>query len=332
MLGVSSGAHAEDKPGVTIYATGGTIAGSSKSTTDTTNYTAGTLGVQTLIDAVPELKNVATITGEQISNVGSFDLGESILLKLSKTINNKVKDAATQGIVITHGTDTIEETSFFLDLTVKSEKPVVLVGAMRPATAVGADGPINLLEAVTVAADPNAKNRGVMVVLNDRISSAYYITKTNANAVDTFKSVEQGYLGGIVSGVPYFYYQPVMPTNFHGFDVANLDTLPKVVILYSYQDQDASLIEAAVKGGAKGIVIAALGNGNLPSALKPVIKDLMNKGIPVVRSTRTGSGYASAKEEGIGSGFLNPQKSRILLELALAEGADIEKIKKYFGM
>lgn len=324
-------ANAADKPGVTIYATGGTIAGASKSNTDTTNYKSGSIGVENLISAVPELNSVATVSGEQIVNVSSSDINQQVLLKLSNAINNKLSEKDTHGVVVTHGTDTTEETAFFLDLTVKSYKPVVVVGAMRPATAISADGPMNLLEAVTLAASKEAENRGTMVVLNDRIAPAFYVTKTNSTMIDTFRAVEQGYLGSFISGVPKFYYEPTKPVGKPFFDVSKFESLPKVAILYSYQDQDVALLEAAVKNGAKGIVIAGSGNGSIPASVKAKVKELVSSGIPVVRSTRTGSGFVTTKDEGIGAGFFNPQKARILLMLALAEGASAEKIRAYFG-
>lgn len=322
---------AADKPGVTIYATGGTIAGASKSNTDTTDYKPGALGVEVLINAVPELKDVATISGEQISNVGSFDMNTDILLKLAKSINRKLAESGTAGVVITHGTDTTEETAFFLDLTVGSPKPVVVVGAMRPATAISADGPMNLLEAVTLAAAPQAQNRGTMVVLNDRIASGFYITKTNATVMDTFKAAEQGYLGAFIGGVPKFYFEPARPVGKPSFDVSKIEKLPKVAVLYAHQESDVDLLDAAVKGGAKGLVIAGVGNGNVPTPVKAKIKELSAAGIPVVISTRTGSGFVTPKTDGIGSGIYNPQKARILLQLALAQGADLARIRTHFG-
>ena len=322
---------AADKPGVMIYATGGTIAGSAKSATDTTGYTAGALGIDILINAVPELKNIATVSGEQISNVASGDVNQAILLKMAKAINAKLSEYGTQGVVITHGTDTLEESAFFLDLTVQSKKPVVVVGAMRPATAISADGPMNLIEAVTLATSKDAENRGALVLLNDRISSAFYVTKTNTTTTDTFRAADQGYLGTMVGMVPRFFYEPTKPVGKPFFDVSGYDTLPKVVVHYSYQDQDAAMLDAAVADGAKGIVIAGTGDGSVPSALKAKVLELMAKGIPVVRSTRTGSGFVTTKKEGIGAGFYNPQKARILLTLAIAEGASMEKIKTYFG-
>lgn len=322
---------AADKPGVMIYATGGTIAGTAKSATETTGYKAGALGINVLLDAVPELKDVATVSGEQISNVASGNINQAILLKMAKSINAKLSEPGTQGVVITHGTDSLEETAFFLDLTVNSKKPVVLVAAMRPATAISADGPMNLLEAVTLATSKEAENRGALVLLNDRISSAYYVTKTNTTTTDTFRAVDQGFLGTMVGMVPRFYYEPAKPIGKPFFDVSKYEALPKVVILYSHQDQDVALLDAAVNDGAKGIVIAAMGNGAVPEVLKAKIVELMGKGIPVVRSTRTGTGFVTSRPEGISAGYFNPQKARVLLMLAIAEGASMEKIKAYFG-
>jgi L-asparaginase len=318
------------KPEVTILATGGTIAGSSASKTDTTNYKAGSLGVDILINAVPEIADVAKVKGEQISNTISGNISADILLTLSKRVNQLLNAEGQQGVVITHGTDTLEETAFFLDLTVKSDRPVVLVGAMRPASAISADGSMNLLEAVTLAADKKAEKRGAMVVLNDRIGSAFYTTKTNSTTPDSFKAVEPGYLGVFVSGKPKFYYSPALATDRVYFDVSNIDSLPYVEIIYAYPDQQPTLLELALKNGAKGIVVAASGNGNVSTKMEEAIKALSEKGVPVVMSTRTGSGYVSTKSFAIGAGFLNPQKSRILLQLSLASGADNQKIAQYF--
>lgn len=317
------------KPNITMLATGGTIAGTSSSTTDTTNYTIGSLNLQSLFDAVPNLKEVANLTGEQITNVDSNDITGPILLTLSKKINTLLR-GNQQGVVITHGTDTLEETAFFLNLTVNNTKPVVLVGAMRPATAISADGPMNLFEAITLAGSPNAQDRGVMIVLNDRIASAYYITKTNTVTNDTFKAIEQGYLGIFVNGQPKFFYSPAKPMGQIYFDTSSITQLPRVDIIYVHQDQDDILLQAALKAGAKGIIIDATGNGNMPHPLEKAVKALTQKDIPVIISSRTGSGYISDKNYGISSGFLNAQKSRILLQLAIASGANHNTIAEYF--
>ncbi|VEB07532.1 L-asparaginase, type II [Klebsiella pneumoniae] len=158
--------------------------------------------MQTLINAVPEMSKIAHVEGEQVANIGSENMTSDIILQLSKRVNALLARDDVDGVVITHGTDTLDETPYFLNLTVKSNKPVVFTAAMRPATAISADGPMNLLEAVTVAADPDARGRGVMVVLNDRIGAARFVTKTNATSLDTFRAPEEGYLGVVVGGKP----------------------------------------------------------------------------------------------------------------------------------
>ncbi|MBF9002761.1 asparaginase [Vibrio nitrifigilis] len=327
----SSWVQAAEQPHVTIYATGGTIAGASKSNIDSTDYKAGSLGVDKLIQAVPEIKQFADVSGVQISNVGSPDVNQKTLLSMTKAINKDLAKPSTHGVVVTHGTDTLEETAFFLDMTVNSDKPVVIVGAMRPATAISADGAMNLYDAVKLASVDAAKGRGAMVAMNDRISPAYYVTKTNTHAVETFAAPEQGYIGGFISGQPYFYYADTKPINKPNFDITTVTTLPKVVILYSYQDQSGELLKDAIKDGAKGIVIAGTGDGSTPSWIQDTIKQAMKDGIPVVVASRVPTGYVSTHENAIGSGFYNPQKSKIILELALAKGEKIPQIRHYFA-
>lgn len=179
-------------PNITLLATGGTIAGGGDSATKS-NYTAGKLGVEALVDAVPELKNVANVQGEQVVNIGSQDMNDQVWLTLAKKIDADC--GKTDGFVITHGTDTLEETAYFLDLTVKCDKPVVLVGAMRPATAMSADGLFNLYNAVVTAADPQSANRGVLVAMNDTVLDARDVTKINTTAVQTFQSPNYGRWG-----------------------------------------------------------------------------------------------------------------------------------------
>lgn len=324
--------HAQQqvKPGVVIFATGGTIAGTAKSSIDTTTYRSSTLEVQSLIDAVPEIREVATVTGEQISNVGSPDVDQSILLRLAREINRSLADPGVHGVVVTHGTDTLEETAFFLDLTTAGTKPVVIVGAMRPTTAISADGPMNLLQAITLAASRDADNRGAMIVLNDRIGSAFYTTKMNTTSLDAFRATEQGYLGMFIGVKPRFYYSPAIPRGKLTFNVNGVNSFPKVPIIYSYEDQDADQIDAALRAGAKGIVIAGSGNGATPLSVRKRLIELTSQGFPIVLSTRTGGGFSTRSVEGIASGIFNPQKSRILLMLALAQGADVPTIRNYF--
>lgn len=326
-------------PNVTIYATGGTIAGAAASADQTTTgYEAGALGVDALLGAVPQLANVANVRGVQVANVGSEAVTTAILLRLAQEIRqHSLDDPACQGVVVTHGTDTLEESAFFLDLTLSdSSKPVVFVGAMRPATAMSADGPENLLAAVTLAASPAARGRGGLVVLNDRIASSWYTTKTNANALDTFEAREQGYLGAFINVQPIFYYDtPATPLGkpAAAFDVTGVDALPQVSVLYGHQDLDPGLATAAVAGGARGLVLAGMGAGGWTDAGKAVLADLVARnGTKVVVSRRTMDGYVepTGREGMYGGGFLNPQKARILLQLGLNAGLEEDELRALF--
>jgi len=319
-------------PRVKIYATGGTIAGASKSNTDTLFYQAGSIGIQGLLDAVPEIHSLADISGEQFLNVGSHEVRSCDLLKLTKLIQAQLDDDLADGIVVTHGTDTLEETAFFIDITIKSTKPVIVVGAMRPATALSADGSLNLLQAAALAASPQSAQRGCMIVLNDRIQSAYYTSKTHANALDTFRASEQGSLGFFQNSTPHFYFSAATPTNKPYFDLSDINELPIVDIVYSHQDASDDLLQASIDRGAKGIVIAASGNGWASPALELAALKLTKQGYPIVFSTRTGNGFANKPvEQGIGAGLINAQKSRLVLMLALASGFSIEQITQCFN-
>jgi len=324
--------NAAELPKVKIYATGGTIAGSSESNTDNLHYQAGSIGIQGLLDAVPEIHSIANVSGEQFLNVGSHEVHAQDLLKLSKLIQHELDNNLSDGVVVTHGTDTLEETAFFLDITVNTDKPIVIVGAMRPATAISADGPLNLLQATALAANKQAKYRGAMIVLNDRVQSAYYTTKTHANTLDTFRASEQGSLGFFQNSIPHFYFSAATPTGKPQFDLSNLDALPIVDIVYSYQDASADLLLASIDRGAKGVVIAASGNGWASPALESAALRLTKEGFPIVFSTRTGNGFAiKPSEQGIGSGLINAQKSRIVLMLALACNYNTEQTTACFN-
>jgi L-asparaginase len=209
---------------------------------------------------------------------------------------------------------------------------------MPPSTAISADGPMNLLQGVTVAADKNAKDRGALVVLNDRIVSAFFATKTNANTVDTFKAYEQGSLGTIVSNTPYFYYPAVQPNAKHSVDISDMDSIPRVDILYAYEDMHTDSLYSAVENGAKGIVIAGEGAGGISTDFGDAINDVVAKhGIPVILSHRTVNGEVPTADitggnskTQIASGLFNPQQSRILVGLLLAEGKKVKEIREVF--
>lgn len=324
-------------PTVKILATGGTIAGVAEKGTDVTGYKAGTLTVDTLIKAVPEMKDYAEVSGEQVANISSNNVSTEILLKLAKRVNELLADPKVDGVVITHGTDSIEETAYFLNLTVKSDKPVVLVGSMRPATAISADGPMNLLEAVQAAASQKMKGMGVTIVMNDRICAARETTKFNTRNVATFQAPEYGYLGSMVNGQPDIYRMSTRRhTSKSEFDVSKLTELPRVDVIYAYAGTDPSLIQAAVKLGAKGIVSASMGNGSISDLQEAEYKKLMKNKFPVVLSERVPTGECvlskGAVEMGyISAGNLNPAKSRLLLQLALTKTSDPKEIQRIFS-
>ena len=321
-------------PNVTIFATGGTIASQGSSNTQTTGYSIG-LGVQQLVDAVPELLNISNIAGYQIANVGSPSVNETISLKLAQMINEELAKPEISGVVITHGTDTLEETAFFLESTVNSTKPVVCVGAMRPATALSADGPLNLYQAVVLAGSPAGRDRGTMIVLNDRIGSAFYTTKNNANSLDTFFSTEAGQLGTFVNQVPYFFFAPSEPVGRVVFDVSNVTDLAQVDILYAHQDMDPALFNASAAAGAEGIVYAGMGAGGLSGRASRAAEQLYNAtNMPIVASHRSPDGMVpprSSRGFSISSGFYNPQKARILLQLGITMGWDNDEIADAFA-
>lgn len=324
--------QSEKLPNIAILATGGTIAGTGSSSTQTTGYKSGDLAIDTLIQAVPEMKEIANISGEQIVSVDSTDISNDILLKLGKRINELLASDDVDGIVITHGTDTVEETAYFLNLVVKSDKPVVLTAAMRPATAMSADGPFNLYNAVLLASHESSKGKGVLVTINDRISAARNITKTNTTATDAFKSIENGYLGSIIAGKPYYYNKVAhLHTTDTPFDISKIEKLPQVDIIYGYQNNPTYMYEAAVENGAEGIVVAAPGDGTLSTKSLQGVEYAIDKGVTVVRSSRVGSGTVSPKEGFITTDSLNPQKARILLMLALTVTDSPEEIQSFYN-
>lgn len=328
----------DDAPQITVLGTGGTIAGSGTCAGQTAGYKSGVLSVDGLIEAVRELGKVARLRSRQMANVGSPDMTAQDLVRIAQTIDEELKGDA-QGVVITHGTDTLEESAFFLDLTINSDKPVVLVGAMRPATAYSADGPMNLLCAVNLAASPSARNRGIMIVLNDRICSARFTTKINANSLDSFWAEEQGYLGMFFNAQPVFYYPPCRPLNRSYFNVADRkprDGLPQVDILYGHLDMNPALLKTATET-SQGVVLAAMGGGCWASAAGRRLAELVRaRDYPVVVSRRMASGFVGGTSNYglddccIGGGLLDANRCCIQLQLALESGLDRKAIKNVF--
>jgi L-asparaginase len=324
-------------PSVVILATGGTIAGAADSRTQA-GYTSGQLGVEALVAAVPGLDELAELSGEQLSNVGSQDMSDAIWLRLAGRVNELLARRDVDGVVITHGTDTLEETAYFLNLAVRSSKPVVMTAAMRPATAVSADGPLNLYNAVAVAADPEAAGRGVLVVVNDDVLGARAFTKTHSTDLQTFVAGEYGLVGATLYGENRWFRTPWKGhTEGSPFSLEGVETLPRVDVLYMTADASPDLVGAAVAGGARGLVIAGVGNGNMPGPVLEAVERVVADGIVVVRASRVTGGFVGRNVEvdddaigTIASGELNAPRARVLLKLALLETRDADQIQNYF--
>ena len=335
-------ALSSDLPTVRILSTGGTIAGKGGSSMSLSEYKGGSLLGQDLVDAVPEIKQYANVDVEQVANVGSQDITPAHWTTLANRINAIfAQDAKVAGVVVTHGTATLEETAYFLHLAVKHDRPVVLVGAQRPATAISADGPLNLVNAIRTAGSPAARGMGVLVVMNDEINCARDVTKSNTYRVETFRSGELGFLGYVDPDQVSFYRSPTKRhTARSEFDVYADCVFPKVEIVYSYVQPDVAMIRMLHSQGVKGIVIAGSGAGVISQVEKDAVKEILSspeRSRPViVRSNRTGNGRVIGRKDldvlkMIPADNLNPQKARILLMLALMKTTDLSEIKRMFA-
>jgi L-asparaginase len=325
------------RPRVVIVATGGTIAGAAESTT-AAGYKSGAVAVDVLIAAVPQMKKFADVRGVQVSSIGSQDMNDEVWVKLATEVNRLLAQANVDGVAITHGTDTMEETAYFLNLVVKSDKPVVLTGSMRPSTSLSADGPLNIYNAVGVAGDPRARGRGVLVVANDDIHGARAITKRHTTDVETFVSPEVGLIGVCLFDDREFSRMPARAhTKATPFTVNAGQALPRVDIIYAHAGMSPDLIDAAVANGAKGIVIAGVGDGNMTTPALDAVKRALGKGVVVVRSTRVGEGIVrrniEVNDDQMGTVVakeLNPSKSRVLLKLGLTQTSDPKRMQQFF--
>ncbi|QBQ97577.1 asparaginase [Paraburkholderia pallida] len=312
-------------PRVAVLATGGTIAGQAD-TRAANAYNAGAVGAQQLVQAVPGIEKLAHLSTEQVASIGSQDMNDKVWFTLARRIQEIFDRNEADAVVITHGTDTLEETAFFLDNVLHTHKPVVLVGSMRPSTATSADGPSNLYEAVEVAASPAARGRGVMVVLNDTIQSARATTKTNTTSVQTFASPNSGPIG-YVDPASVRFLAPAFQPDSHKYALPSGEQLPRVEIVYSHANMDGVQIDNAIANKAKGIVLAGVGDGNTSKAALEALQRAAKQGIVVVRATRVGSGFVNRNVEvnDDTSGFvvsldLNTQKARVLTQLLIANG------------
>lgn len=315
-------------PKVVILATGGTIVSSGASAEQVTGYSIESLGISDIVQAVPALAHVARLQLEVVSNIDSSSMTSSVWIRLAERIERLAADPDVAGFVVTHGTDTMEETAYFLHLVLKTDKPVVFTGAMRPASAISADGPFNLFDAVRVAVNRSAAGMGVLLVMNDRIYSARTAGKLHPTNCDAFGHADFGCLG-LVAGPRIEWLQaPLKKHTVRSLFSLPRTALPRVDIVTSHADDDGVLIRASVAAGARGIVHAGTGNGSIHESAEPWLFDAAEKGVLVVRASRTGAGCVTEgaarwqKAGFIPAGTLSPQKARILLQLILTVTSD----------
>ncbi|MDD2293488.1 MAG: asparaginase [Bacteroidales bacterium] len=323
------------KPHIAVIATGGTIAGTATSST-MAGYTPAQLTVESILTSAPQVRELADITPIQLCNMASQAMNNETWLRLARTIDSLFATGSYDGVVVTHGTDTMEETAYFLHLTIKYPNPVVITGAMRPATGLSADGPVNLFNSVALASSPSARHKGVMIVMNDYILSADDVIKSNSVNTNAFESPNYGALGVMRGGVPEFFREPLLcHTENTDFSISQIAELPVVDIVYSYANADATAFNALVEHGAKGIVIAGVGHGNYTPSIGVAARNAVKQGVAVVRSTRIIEGGVSFEleepfEGQISAFYKSPQKARILLMLALTRTTSPAEIQEIF--
>lgn len=318
---------------IMMIGTGGTIAGAGNGSSALTEYRAGSIGVDDLMQAVPALEEYGPFESVQFSNIDSSEMSPYRWGHLAMLVNEVAKRDDIGGIVITHGTDTMEETAYFLQLTVNICKPVVMTGSMRPATALSADGPVNLLQAVQVARSKNAWNQGVLVVMNGYIDSAREVAKLHTTDVATFGNTQLGHMGCVQNGQAYFYYTPCRKhTSESEFILHNEVEFPTVGIVNLYGGMDTEILNM-VASRSQGLVIGGFGHGTLPQGVRDTLKKIA---IPKVRSSRIGNGIVSSNSSDVKEGFivsdsLSPVKARILLMLALQQERSREELERIFA-
>jgi L-asparaginase len=328
----------ESKPRVYLVGTGGSISFVGRTRTDYINYSydGNHLTIDELLARVPEVQGFAEVKAEQFLNLGSTDVTPEHWLGLAKRINQIFHDDPdAAGVAVTHGTATLEETAYFLNLTVRSRKPVVLTGAMRPPTGLGTDSDVNLIDCIRVAANPNSPGRGVLTVLNNQIQAAREVTKTNSYRLETFQTADFGFLGYADSDEKVVFYR--RPDRAHTvdseFDVNGIDQLPRVDIAPAYAGADGLIIKALADAGVDGLVAAGLGSGSSPPPYMAALKEVSDAGLPVVIATQTGSGRVMHTRRFTEDGYivadnLTPKKARILLMLALTTTKDESEIQR----
>ncbi|MDD2546543.1 MAG: asparaginase [Burkholderiaceae bacterium] len=325
------------QPHVVVLATGGTIAGAGASAANSATYAAAKVPVEKLLAGLPELSQVAKVTGEQVFQIASESFTNAHLLQLAQRVSALAKQADVDGIVVTHGTDTLEETAYFLNLVVRSSKPIVVVGSMRPGTALSADGALNLYDAVSVAASKDSAGKGVLVTMNDEIQSGRDVSKTINIKTEAFKS-QWGPLGMVVEGKNYWFRAPVKRhTTQSEFNIDEIQALPAVDIVYGYGNMNTTGIEAYGKAGVKALVHAGTGNGSVAAQAVDALKALRAQGVQVVRAARVPDGFVlrnaeqpDDKYDWVVAHDLRPQKARILAMVALTKTRDSKELQRIF--
>lgn len=324
-------------PNVVILATGGTIAGAGASAVNSATYAAAKVGVEKLIAGLPELSKIANVRGEQVFQVASESLTNDNLMTLAKRVSALSKQSDVDGIVITHGTDTLEETAYFLTLTVHTAKPIVVVGSMRPGTALSADGALNLYDAVSVAGSKDAMGKGVLVTMNDNIDSGRDVSKSINIKTSAFSS-QWGPLGMVVEGKNYWFRAPVKRHTMNSeFDIDTITALPNVGIAMGYEGVEPTAIEALGKSGVKALVHAGTGNGSVANRIVPYLQKVRTDGAIVIRSSRVPDGFVirnaeqpDDKYDWVVAHDLRPQKARILAMVALTKTSDTKELQRIF--
>jgi len=323
---------------VVVLATGGTIAGAGASAANSATYQAAKVGVEQLIAGIPELSKLANVRGEQVMQIASESITNDNLLQLGRRVAELADSKDVDGIVITHGTDTLEETAYFLNLVEKTDKPIIVVGSMRPGTAMSADGMLNLYNAVAVASSKDARGKGVLVTMNDEIQSGRDVSKMINIKTEAFKSA-WGPLGMVVEGKSYWFRLPAKRHTMDSeFDIKNIKSLPDVEIAYSYGNVSDTAYKALAQSGAKAIIHAGTGNGSVSSRVVPALQELRKEGVQIIRSSHVNAGgfvlrnaeQPDDKYDWVVAHDLNPQKARILAMVALTKTNDSKELQRMF--
>ncbi|MED7666776.1 asparaginase [Pseudomonas moraviensis subsp. stanleyae] len=323
---------------VVVLATGGTIAGAGASAANSATYQAAKVGIEQLIAGIPELSKLANVRGEQVMQIASESITNDNLLQLGRRVSELADSKDVDGIVITHGTDTLEETAYFLNLVEKTDKPIIVVGSMRPGTAMSADGMLNLYNAVAVASSKEARGKGVLVTMNDEIQSGRDVSKMINIKTEAFKSA-WGPLGMVVEGKSYWFRLPAKRHTLDSeFDIKNIKSLPDVEIAYSYGNVSDTAYKALAQSGAKAIIHAGTGNGSVSSRVVPSLQALRKDGVQIIRSSHVNAGgfvlrnaeQPDDKYDWVVAHDLNPQKARILAMVALTKTNDSKELQRMF--